>query len=65
MAEMKIIDWIAITLLIVGGLNWGLTAWFNLNLVSMIGIDWAEKTVYTLVALAAIYSPIRLFFIRE
>jgi uncharacterized membrane protein YuzA (DUF378 family) len=47
---------LAIVLVIVGGLNWGLYA-FGYNLVSIL-LGWMpilEKVVYVVVALAAIY----------
>lgn len=53
---MKVISWIALVLVVVGGLNRGLVAWFNLDLVALVlwmGI--AAKVVYSLVALSAIY----------
>ncbi len=49
-------DLLAIVLVIVGGLNWGLYA-FGYNLVSIL-LGWMpilEKVVYVVVALAAIY----------
>lgn len=56
---MKILHIIAFILLIIGGLNWGLTA-FNYNVVEMIlGVGGvATRAVYILVALSAIYLAI-------
>ena len=56
MAEKNVIDWIALVLVIVGGLNWGLYA-FGYNLVEMLlgSIPILEQVVYILVALAAVY----------
>ena len=56
MAKLAPLDLLAIVLVIVGGLNWGLYA-FGYNLVSII-LGWMpilEKVVYVVVALAAIY----------
>jgi uncharacterized membrane protein YuzA (DUF378 family) len=56
LAKLATIDLLAIVLVIVGGLNWGLYA-FGYNLVSIL-LGWMpilEKVVYVLVALAAIY----------
>ncbi|KUK45173.1 MAG: DUF378 domain-containing protein [Methanothrix sp.] len=56
MAKLAPIDLLAIVLVIVGGLNWGLYA-FGYNLVSIL-LGWMpilEKAVYVIVALAAIY----------
>ena len=56
--KMKILDWIAIVFLIVGGLNWGLVGAFDFNLVSWMfsGIAIIERAVYSVVGIAAIYS---------
>ncbi len=55
--KMKTLDWVAIVLLVIGGLNWGLVA-FGYNLVEMLlgSIPLLMKTVYGLVGLSAIYS---------
>lgn len=47
----------AFTLLVVGGLNWGLWALFNFNLVNTILGAWpvVEKLVYILVGASAVY----------
>lgn len=54
---MKTLDAIAIVLLIIGGLNWGLLGLFDFNLVSAIfGIDsLLTNLVYVLVGLSALY----------
>ena len=47
---------VAFTLLVVGGLNWGLVALFNLNLVEAIfGGLGLTSIVYILVGVAAVY----------
>lgn len=48
---------VTFSLLIVGGLNWGLLALFNLNLVNTFFGAWPtiEKAVYTLVGASAVY----------
>lgn len=53
---MKALHVIAFVLLIIGGLNWGLTA-LGYNLVNLLLGSWpvVEKTVYILVGLSAIY----------
>ncbi len=57
MAEKNALDWIALVLVIVGGLNWGLVGLFNFDLVEAIlgSIPVLQKIVYILVGLAAIY----------
>jgi uncharacterized membrane protein YuzA (DUF378 family) len=55
MKKLNVIDIIALILLIIGGLNWGL-ALFNINLVPLIfRVDILVKIVYALVGLSAIY----------
>jgi len=51
------VDWIALILAIVGGLNWGLVGAFNLDLVAMLfgAGSILSRVVYILVGLAAIY----------
>jgi len=56
LAKLAPLDLLAIVLVIIGGLNWGLYA-FGYNLVSIL-LGWMpilEKVVYVVVALAAIY----------
>lgn len=54
---MKSLHIVAFVLLVVGGLNWLLTA-FGWNIVNMVVGAWpvAEQAVYILVGLAAIYE---------
>ena len=53
---MKSLHMIAFILLVVGGLNWGLTA-LNYNLVEMLlGTGTLAKAVYLLVGLSAVYE---------
>ena len=56
--KMNALDWIAMLLLIVGGVNWGLVGLFNFDLVAtLFGTQSAlSRVVYTLVGLAALYS---------
>ncbi len=55
---MKAVNAIALILIIVGGINWGLIGLFDFNLVSAIfGIDtWLTNLIYILVGIAAIYG---------
>ncbi|MBD3354666.1 DUF378 domain-containing protein [Candidatus Woesearchaeota archaeon] len=57
MAEKKALDWIAIVLVIIGGLNWGLVGLFNFDLVDAVlgAVAWLAKLVYILVGLSAVY----------
>ena len=59
---MKSLDMLAATLLIVGGLNWGLVAVAEFDLVAwIVGLEFGEtnavsRVVYGLVGIAAIYA---------
>jgi len=54
----NVLDWIALVLMIVGGLNWGLVGAFNLDLVARLFGDMTpvSRAVYLLVGLAALYA---------
>jgi uncharacterized membrane protein YuzA (DUF378 family) len=51
------LDWVALILAIVGGLNWGLVGLFNFDLVAALfgPGSLAARAVYVLVGLAAVY----------
>lgn len=55
--KLSILGWLAVVLVIVGGLNWGLVGVLNFDLVAAIfGVmSTLSKVVYTLVGLAALY----------
>lgn len=55
--EKNIIYWVALVLVIVGGLNWGLVGAFNFDLVAtLLGhMSMLSRAVYILVGLSAIY----------
>jgi len=63
---MKIVNIIALVLLVVGGLNWGLVGLAHFDLVAAIfGMKFGQTSilssvVYTLVALAAVYQVLSL-----
>jgi uncharacterized membrane protein YuzA (DUF378 family) len=56
--KMNSIDWIALVLLVVGGLNWGLVGLFSFDLVAAIfgGGSFLARIVYTLVGVSAVYT---------
>lgn len=57
MTKLNVLDWVALVLVIIGGLNWGLVAISpSLDLVAMLQVVWLVKLVYALVGLAAIYT---------
>ena len=55
---MKVLNIIAIVLLLIGGLNWGLVGFFNFDLVTAIfGIGSViSRVIFGLVGLAALYK---------
>ena len=58
---MKTVYTIAIILLVIGGLNWGLIGVFNWNLVEVIFGDMTTmaRIVYTLVGVSAILVAVK------
>jgi uncharacterized protein len=56
--RMSAIDWVAMVLLIIGGLNWGLVGLFNFDLVATLfgQMSALSRVVYVLVGLSALYS---------
>lgn len=63
---MKIIDKIALVLIIIGALNWGLIALFNFDLVAAIFGDMTvlSRIVYGLVGLSGLWG-IKLLFDKD
>jgi len=57
---MKALTWIALILVVVGGINWALVGLFDFNLVTTIfgQMTVITRAVFTLVGIAAIYSII-------
>lgn len=56
-SRMNALDWIAMALLVVGGLNWGLVGVFGFDLVAALFGDMSalSRIVYALVGLSAIW----------
>lgn len=56
--KLNAIDWTALILVIVGGLNWGLVGAFNFDLVAAIlgEMSALSRIVYVLVGLSAVYT---------
>ena len=57
MAKLTVLDWIALILVVVGGLNWGLVGILSFDLVAAIfgAMSVIARIVYILVCLSAIY----------
>lgn len=58
MAKLSALDWVAMVLLIVGGLNWAVVGLFNVDVVaSVFGVQSPlARLVYVLVGLSALYA---------
>lgn len=59
---MKVIDYIALVLVIIGAINWGLIGLFGFDLVATLfgSMSVVSRIVYTLVGIAGLWS-IRFF----
>lgn len=55
---MKVLDIIALILVIIGAINWGLIGLFNFNLVDTIfgAMSVISRIIYALVGIAGLYS---------
>ena len=55
---MSTVDWIAMALMIGGGLNWGLVGLFNVDLVAFLFGEQSlvSRVIYIAVGIAAVYS---------
>ena len=55
---MKVLDIIALILVIIGAIKWGLIGLFNFNLVDTIfgAMSIVSRIIYTLVGIAGLYS---------
>ena len=62
---MQYLPWLASLLSSVGAINWGLTIFFNFNLVEflagMIKVPYLKRVIYGLVALSGFYTLVFLF----
>jgi len=61
---MKIIHWIAVILVILGGINWGLIALGNFNLINAIAthlpVQHLLTVLYGLIGISAVYLLINI-----
>lgn len=53
----KCFDYTALTIVIIGAINWGLIGFFNFNLVSFLfgQGSWLSRIIYAIVGLCGIY----------
>lgn len=66
MQKLNTLGLIALILIIIGGLNWGLVGFFNFDLVAaLFGASILSKIVYDLVGLSALYVAFAYFMGKE
>ncbi len=55
---MKTMDYIALVLVVIGAINWGLIGFFDFNLVSAIfgSMTLVSRIIYALVGIAGLYA---------
>ena len=56
MKKLILLDVVALLLVIIGALNWGLVGFFHYNLVSTLFGPGLERVIYVIVGLAGIYA---------
>lgn len=63
---MSIVNTIAVVLVVVGALNWGLVGAFQYNLVEVLfGVGMITKGVYIAVGVAAVVLIVQKFFMKH
>ena len=58
---LRVVDTVALVLLIIGGLNWGLVGLFAFDLVAAVfgGMTVLSRLVYILVGVSAVWTAVR------
>ena len=53
---MKALEWLALIIVVIGAINWGLVGLFSFDIVTYLfaSMDWLVKTIYVVVGLAGI-----------
>ena len=53
----KFLQYFALTIAVIGAVNWGLIGFFNLNLVSLFfgSMSWISRIIYGLVGICGLY----------
>ena len=62
MKKPNVLDWIAVVITFVGGINWGLVGLFKFNLVGAIfagDMSVVSRVIYVVVGLCAIYLLVK------
>jgi uncharacterized membrane protein YuzA (DUF378 family) len=70
MQKHSALDWIALLLVVVGGLNWGLVGLLEFDLVNwlfvqVLSVEILATIVYVLVGLSAIYVLVKAFSAKK
>ncbi|MDD4531521.1 MAG: DUF378 domain-containing protein [Candidatus Pacebacteria bacterium] len=66
MQKLNALGLVALILVIIGGLNWGLVGFFSFDLVAaLFGATMLTKIVYDLVGLSALYLAFAYFMGKE
>jgi len=67
MKNLNIYDWTTLTLVIIGGLNWGLVGIFKFDLVAAIFGDMGiiSRVIYALVGVAAVYLVVMAMSLKK
>ncbi|MCR4275720.1 MAG: DUF378 domain-containing protein [Candidatus Wolfebacteria bacterium] len=60
MRALSAFDWVALVLVLIGALNWGLVGFFSFDLVAAIfgAMSAISRVIYALVGLSAIYLAV-------
>ncbi len=55
---MKFVDYIALVLVIIGAINWGLIGFFNMDLVRILfgNMSMVSRIIYALVGISGLYA---------
>ncbi len=56
---MKVANCVALTLIVIGAINWGLIGFFGFDLVTSIfggNLFWISRVIFALVGIAGLYS---------
>ena len=54
---MKWLDYLSLTLVIIGAINWGLIGFFQFDLVAFLfgNLSWLSRVIYSIVGIAGLY----------
>ncbi len=57
MMNNRVLDYTALTIAIIGAINWGLIGFFSFDLVAFIcgNMSWLSRIIYALVGLSGLY----------